>query len=45
MADMVYKSGLTAEFRGNIKTAIHADTSGGIFDPAKAANPIRIIGT
>ena len=44
-ADMVYKIGLTAEFRGRMNTAIHADTSGEILAPDKAAKPIKMMGT
>ena len=45
IADIVYKRGLTAEFRGRIKTATHADTWGLILAPPRAANPIKMIGT
>ena len=45
IAEIVYKSGLTAEFNGKMNTAIHADTCGGILAPPSAANPIKIIGT
>ena len=41
---MVHNTGFTAEFNGKIKTAIQAETCGGIFAPAKA-NPMNMIGT
>ena len=45
MAEIVYRSGLTAELRGRTNTAIQADTCGGILAPASAAIPSKMIGT
>ena len=45
MADIVYRSGFTAELSGRTNTAIQADTSGGTCAPPSAANPMRMIGT
>ena len=45
MAEIVYRSGFTAELSGRTKTAIQADTSGDMVAPPSAANPIKMMGT